>query len=133
MIHAISRLVLYPHFRNIQASWTKLGHDGVKACLRAGVNDLGGTLMNETITRAAGASHGQETSPEEMEEIIRSIGRTPRLRSTTYGEVSELQKQKAFGATALSEPIYTSARKYERTRGGEKRELVRNLTSQEII
>ena len=92
LIHAVARLALSPHFRNIQASWTKLGHDGVRACLQAGVNDLGGTLMNETITRAAGASHGQETSPEEMEEIISSIGRTPRQRNTTYGEVSELQR-----------------------------------------
>ncbi len=140
LIHAIARLVLHPHFRNIQASWTKLGHDGVRACLNAGVNDLGGTLMNETITRAAGASHGQETSPEEMEEIIRSAGRTPRLRSTTYGEVSELQKQKAFGATALQEPIYTSAKKYERKKSHQKKELVRSsamgeevISSQDII
>ncbi len=125
LIHAISRLVLNPYFRNIQASWTKLGHDGVRACLEAGVNDLGGTLMNETITRAAGASHGQETSPEEMEEIIRSIGRTPRQRSTTYGPTSDLQKQKSFGASVLLEPEYTSARKYERKQQGEKRVLFR--------
>ncbi len=114
LIHAVSRLVLHPFFRNIQASWTKLGHDGVRACLQAGVNDLGGTLMNETITRAAGASHGQETSPEEMEAIIRSLGRKPRQRSTTYGEVSEVQRQKSFGAVALKDPEYTAARKYER-------------------
>ncbi|MEC8820856.1 MAG: 5-amino-6-(D-ribitylamino)uracil--L-tyrosine 4-hydroxyphenyl transferase CofH, partial [Pseudomonadota bacterium] len=92
LIHAVSRLALNPVFKNIQASWTKLGHQGVKACLQAGVNDLGGTLMNETITRAAGASHGQETAPETMEELIVASGRTPRQRTTTYGEVSELQK-----------------------------------------
>ncbi|MBT7177422.1 MAG: 5-amino-6-(D-ribitylamino)uracil--L-tyrosine 4-hydroxyphenyl transferase CofH, partial [Gammaproteobacteria bacterium] len=126
LIHAISRLVLHPLFKNIQASWTKLGHDGVRACLQAGVNDLGGTLMNETITRAAGAAHGQETSPEEMEEIIRSIGRTPRQRSTTYGEVTELQRQKSFGAVAVVEPTYTSAKKYERKQSKKKQELVRN-------
>lgn len=120
LIHAISRLVLYPVFRNIQASWTKLGHDGVRACLRAGVNDLGGTLMNETITRAAGASHGQETSPEEMEEIIRSLGRTPVQRTTSYGKPADLQVQRSFGASALSDPIYTSAKKYERIRGPKK-------------
>jgi FO synthase len=125
LIHAISRLVLNPLFKNIQASWTKLGHDGVRACLQAGVNDLGGTLMNETITRAAGAAHGQETSPEEMEEIIRSIGRTPRLRSTTYGEVSDLQKQRAFGAVSLVEPTYTSAKKYDRKPSKQKKDLVR--------
>ena len=140
LIHAISRLVLYPLFRNIQASWTKLGHDGVRACLQAGVNDLGGTLMNETITRAAGASHGQETSPEEMEEIIRSIGRRPRQRTTTYGEVSELQRQRSFGAVALLEPEYTSAKKYDRKKNVGKKELVRpglmqeeTLSSQDII
>lgn len=138
LIHAISRLVLHPVFTNIQASWTKLGHDGVRACLQAGVNDLGGTLMNETITRAAGASHGQETSPQEMEEIIASIGRTPKQRSTTYGDVTELQKQKSFGAKALIEPSYTSAQKYERTGG--KKVLVRpglmdeeKITSSDII
>ena len=140
LIHAISRLVLYPLFRNIQASWTKLGHDGVRACLQAGVNDLGGTLMNETITRAAGASHGQETSPEEMEEIIRSIGRRPRQRTTTYGEVSELQRQRSFGAAALLEPEYTSAKKYDRKKNVGKKDLVRpglmqeeTLSSQDII
>jgi FO synthase len=139
LIHAISRLVLYPLFKNIQASWTKLGHEGVRACLQAGVNDLGGTLMNETITRAAGAAHGQETSPEEMEDIIRSIGRTPRQRSTTYGEVTELQRQKSFGAVAMVEPTYNSAKKYERKQSKKKHELVRNeiepekLTSQDII
>ncbi|MBD3648102.1 MAG: 5-amino-6-(D-ribitylamino)uracil--L-tyrosine 4-hydroxyphenyl transferase CofH [Pseudomonadales bacterium] len=125
LIHAVSRLTLHPHFRNIWASWTKLGHDGVRACLRAAVNDLGGTLMNETITRAAGASHGQETSPEQMEEIIRSVGRTPRQRTTTYGEVPELQQQRSFGASSLSDPIYTAANKYERTKGGKKKELYR--------
>ena len=125
LIHAVARLALSPHFRNIQASWTKLGHDGVRACLQAGVNDLGGTLMNETITRAAGASHGQETSPEEMEEIISSIGRTPRQRNTTYGEVSELQRARSFGAATLVEPVYASAKRYERKDRARKRELYR--------
>ena len=125
LIHAISRIVLHPVFKNIQASWTKLGHDGVRACLQAGVNDLGGTLMNETITRAAGASHGQETSPQEMEQIITSIGRTPKQRSTAYGEVSELQRQKSFGAKTLLEPIYDSAAKYERSGPKQKKDLVR--------
>ena len=143
LIHAIARLVLHPHFRNIQASWTKLGHEGVKACLQAGVNDLGGTLMNETITRAAGAAHGQETSPEMMEAIIRSIGRLPRQRATDYGEVSELRRQLSFGATSLTEPLHVAAKKYERKQNRHK--LVRpgietetsldkeHLSSQEII
>ncbi len=141
LIHAVARLALHPVFSNIQASWTKLGHDGVRACLQAGVNDLGGTLMNETITRAAGASHGQETSPEEMEAIIRSAGRTPKQRSTTYGEVSEVQTARSFGAKTLIEPTYTSARKYDRANKRDKAELVRpgllddgeKITSADII
>ena len=83
------------------------------------------TLMNETITRAAGASHGQETSPELMEELIRSLGRTPRQRTTDYGEASNLQVQKSFGAKTLVEPIYTSAKKYERKQNSHKKELYR--------
>ena len=84
LMHAVSRLVLYPYIKNIQASWPKLGHAGVLASLYAGVNDLGGTLMNESITRAAGASHGQETSPEMMKKLILSVGKIPRQRSTAY-------------------------------------------------
>lgn len=125
LMHAISRIVLYPVFRNIQASWAKLGHDGVRACLRAGVNDMGGTLMNETITRAAGASHGQETSPEEMEEIITSIGRTPVQRTTLYGKPNELQRSRSYGAKVMSDPIYTSAQKYERASHHDKKALYR--------
>jgi FO synthase len=133
LIHAIARLALNPVFKNIQASWTKLGHEGVKACLNAGVNDLGGTLMNETITRAAGAAHGQETTPEAMEALIQSAGRIPRQRATDYGEVSEVQRQKSLGAAVLKEPVYTSAKRYERTKPN-KSALVRpGLTSEEEI
>ena len=78
VLHAAARLVLDPHVTNIQASWVKLGPDGARALLDAGVNDLGGTLMNESISRAAGASHGQECPPERMEEVIRAAGREPR-------------------------------------------------------
>lgn len=123
LIHAVARLTLHPVFRNIQASWTKLGHEGVRACLAAGVNDLGGTLMNETITRAAGASHGQETSPELMEEIIRQAGRIPRQRTTSYGPVPKEVSGRSFGARVLEDPVYTPAGKFER-RGG-KKQLVR--------
>ena len=63
LVHAVARLVLHPAIQNIQASWVKLGPDGVRAVLRAGVNDLGGTLMNESISRAAGSAHGQEMPP----------------------------------------------------------------------
>ena len=74
LMHAVARLALHPHIQNIQASWVKMGPAGVAACLDAGVNDLGGTLMNESITRAAGAAWGQELPPEEMEALIRSRG-----------------------------------------------------------
>jgi len=133
LIHAIARLTLNPVFKNIQASWTKLGHEGVKACLKAGVNDIGGTLMNETITRAAGAAHGQETSPEEMEALIRSAGRNPRQRATNYGVVPEVQRQKSFGASVLTEPSYTSAKRYDRDKT-KKEALVRpGLNSEETL
>ena len=85
LVHAVARLALHPWITNIQASWVKLGMEGAQAALRAGANDLGGTLMNESISRAAGAAHGQEMPPERMEEAIRAIGRTPRQRTTLYG------------------------------------------------
>ena len=72
-MHAVARLALHPHIPNIQASWVKMGPEGVIACLKAGANDLGGTLMNESISRAAGASHGQEMTPDRMHELIRGI------------------------------------------------------------
>jgi FO synthase len=84
LMHAVARLALHPHISNIQASWVKMGPDGVKACLQAGANDVGGTLMNETISRSAGASHGQEMTPEALEGLIHSVGRLPRQRTTLY-------------------------------------------------
>ncbi len=74
LMHAVARLVLHPVITNIQTSWVKMGSEGAAACLEAGANDLGGTLMNESITRAAGAVHGQEMPPESMEALIRSLG-----------------------------------------------------------
>ena len=89
LMHAVARLALHPHIRNIQVSWVKMGHRGALACLDAGCNDLGGTLMNESISRAAGAQHGQETTPIQMNELINDAGRVARQRSTLYGDVSE--------------------------------------------
>jgi FO synthase len=88
LMHAVARLVLEPVISNIQASWVKMGPDGAALCLSAGANDMGGVLMNESITRAAGAAHGQELHAEEMNRIIRASGRQPRQRSTLYGPVS---------------------------------------------
>ena len=84
LMHAVARLALHPLIANIQASWVKLGPEGVRTCLDAGVNDLGGTLMNESISRAAGAGHGQEMTPATMQMLIRSVGRHPRERTTLY-------------------------------------------------
>src|SRR3712207_8431675 len=84
LVHAVARLALHPHITNIQASWVKMGPDGVKACLQAGANDVGGTLMNETISRSAGASHGQEMTADDLESLIHSVGRQPRQRTTLY-------------------------------------------------
>jgi len=86
LMHAVSRLVLHPHITNIQTSWTKMGIEGAKSCLNAGCNDLGGTLMNESISRAAGAEHGQEIAPSQMIEIANAIGRPAKQRTTLYAE-----------------------------------------------
>ena len=93
-----------------------MGVEGVKACLDAGVNDMGGTLMNESISRAAGAAYGQELPPEEMERTIRFMGRTPRQRTTTYGATPEDRLIASFNAAPLSPLVLTPARKYERNR-----------------
>ena len=84
-MHAVARIALHGHVRNIQVSWVKLGVEGAKLALQAGANDLGGTLMNENISRAAGADHGQELTADQMEALIRSLGRVPRRRTTLYG------------------------------------------------
>ncbi len=105
LMHAVARLALHPWITNVQASWVKLGVEGAQAVLRAGANDLGGTLMNESISRAAGADHGQEFPPEAMEAAIRAVGRTPRQRTTLYGEPPEERVRASFGAPPLSEPV----------------------------
>ncbi len=101
LMHAVARLVLSPHIKNIQASWVKLGNIGVQACLNAGVNDLGGTLMNESITRAAGSKHGQENSPEELDAIILAAGRIPKQRTTLYADVEPMHAQQSYNAAVL--------------------------------
>ncbi|MDQ3920913.1 MAG: 5-amino-6-(D-ribitylamino)uracil--L-tyrosine 4-hydroxyphenyl transferase CofH [Actinomycetota bacterium] len=83
-MHAVGRIALHGYIDNVQVSWVKMGTEGAKVCLQAGCNDLGGTLMNENISRAAGASHGQEMLPEELEQMIGEISRTPRRRTTLY-------------------------------------------------
>jgi len=96
LMHAVARLALHPVLTNIQTSWVKMGPDGVKVCLESGANDLGGTLMDETITRSAGAMHGQEMTPARMEAIIHSIRRVPRQRTTLYDAAPEERYAASF-------------------------------------
>ena len=104
LMHAVGRLALDPFIQNVQVSWVKAGPAGVREALNAGVNDLGGTLMNESISRSAGAAFGQELSPEQMEALIRSAGRTPRQRTTLYGDPPEAQVERSYNAEPLAEP-----------------------------
>jgi len=96
LMHAIGRLVLYPAFQNIQCSWVKLGREGALEALRAGANDIGGVLMNESITRAAGGVNGQEMSESDLVSIIRAAGRVPRERTTLYGVPQRLEWQEPW-------------------------------------
>ena len=111
LMHAVSRLVLHPLITNIQTSWVKMGPDGAAFCLQAGANDLGGTLMNESISRAAGTQHGQEFPPEAMEALVRGIGRVPQQRDTLYRAVAADRRAASFGAVPLLPPVLTPPRK----------------------
>ncbi|MFA7594994.1 MAG: 7,8-didemethyl-8-hydroxy-5-deazariboflavin synthase, partial [Novosphingobium sp.] len=119
LMHAVARLALHPHINSIQTSWVKLGAAGVSACLNAGANDMGGTLMNESISRAAGTSHGQEMPPAAMQEIIRSLGREPGQRTTLYGVVDEAIMQRGMEAAPLEPVVQTPPRK----KSSKKKEL----------
>jgi FO synthase len=89
LMHAVPRLVLHPFIRNIQTSWVKMGAQGAAICLDSGANDLGGTLMNESITRAAGGVHGQELDAGQLRALAQGIGRPARQRTTLYGNPVE--------------------------------------------
>ena len=84
-VHAVSRVLLHGAIPNIQVSWVKMGFELSLECFAAGANDFGGTLMEESISKAAGATFGEYVSPEELRAMIRSIGRVPAERTTTYG------------------------------------------------
>ena len=86
-MHAIGRIAYGDLIPNIQASWVKIGVEGVRQLLQAGVNDLGGTLMNENISRAAGATHGQGKTPTDLADLVAPLGRPMRQRSTLYASV----------------------------------------------
>ena len=114
LMHAVARLALHPVIANIQTSWVKMGPEGAAACLRAGVNDIGGTLMNESITRAAGASHGQEFPPEAIEALVAGLGRTPVQRTTLYEQAPAARRAAAHDAAPLAPVVNAPARRYER-------------------
>ena len=114
LMHAVARLVLDPWIVNVQASWVKMGPEGMRMALAAGANDAGGTLMNESITRAAGAGFGQEMPPARLESIIREAGRSPRQRTTRYTDSPEERRGASFAAPELTEPVYRRARRFER-------------------
>jgi FO synthase len=114
LMHAVARLALHPLVTNIQASWVKAGPAGVARLLAAGVNDCGGTLMNESISRAAGTQHGQELPPEEMEAMIRAAGRAPRPRTTLYRAVDPERTRASFAAPPLAPVVQTPVRRMTR-------------------
>ncbi|MEW1913763.1 bifunctional FO biosynthesis protein CofGH [Kitasatospora sp. NPDC085895] len=97
-VTAMARLLLHPHIPNIQTSWVKLGADGAAEMLRSGANDLGGTLMEETISRMAGSSWGSYKSVRDLEAIAEAAGRPARQRTTTYGEVPAERRAAALAS-----------------------------------
>lgn len=107
LMHAVARIVFHGVIDHVQTSWVKMGPVGAAACLSAGADDMGGTLMNESITRAAGAVHGQEFAPWQMETLIRDLGREPRQRTTLYGLANEERQQRAMQAAPLENMINT--------------------------
>ena len=102
LMHSVSRLVFNSYIPNIQTSWVKMGRKGIEECLNAGANDLGGTLMNESITKAAGAEHGQEFPVQEIKNFIQNLKRIPKQRSTLYGEVGEETKKRSIDPIPLT-------------------------------
>jgi len=107
LMHAVARLALHPLVPNIQVSWVKMGREGAQACLQAGANDLGGTLMNESISRAAGTVHGQELPPQRMDALIRAAGRIPLQRSTLYAPVPQERCAASYHSDALAPLVLT--------------------------
>ncbi|RKN41672.1 bifunctional FO biosynthesis protein CofGH [Streptomyces hoynatensis] len=97
-VTAMARLLLHPHITHIQTSWVKLGTEGAAEMLRSGADDLGGTLMEETISRMAGSAYGSYRSVAELRAIAASVGRPSRLRTTTYGEVTAERAERARAA-----------------------------------
>lgn len=105
-IHALARLMFAGSIHNIQVSWVKLNRKLSQLCLQAGANDFGGTLMEENISREAGATAGQYTSPEDFQAMIREMGRIPAERNTTYSRIKIKEAFESFPAEPLLEPEF---------------------------
>jgi 7,8-didemethyl-8-hydroxy-5-deazariboflavin synthase CofH subunit len=105
-IHALSRIMLAGSINNIQVSWVKLNRKLSQLCLHAGANDYGGTLMEENISREAGATAGQYTSPEDFQALIMEIGRIPAERNTTYTRLNLKLQAIEFVAEQAMEPEF---------------------------
>ena len=120
-VHAVSRLALDKDIPNLQVSWVKEGMKLAQLCLAAGANDLGGTLINESISTAAGAGHGQLATPEELHRLIRDAGRVPAERNTLYGTL------RTFGASGKDgdHPL-DSLESHDRSRFGSYDQLTRS-------
>jgi FO synthase len=110
LAHAVARLALAPAIDNVQVSWVKLGEAGAAALLAAGANDLGGTLMNESISRAAGNEHGQELPPARMQAIAARAGRPARPRTTLYADAPAERVATALAAAPLAAVVQTPLR-----------------------
>ncbi len=95
-MHAAARLLLHGRIDHIQVSWVKLGAAGVQTMLRSGVDDLGGTLMEETISRMAGSRHGSATAVADLVAWAADLGRPARQRSTTYGSVAKERSERSM-------------------------------------
>jgi FO synthase len=121
-MHAVSRLVLHPLITNIQTSWVKMGPAGARQCLASGANDLGGTLMNESITRAAGAAFGQELPPREMQALLRGMQRDPYQRTTLYAHASAERVAASLQAAPLAEVVNAAPARRPKAK---ERQLVR--------
>lgn len=126
LMHTVGRLAFHGLIDNIQTSWVKMGEQGSQLCLQAGVNDLGGTLMNESISRAAGAAHGQELPPVAMAALAARLGRTAVQRTTLYGRVSIERQQAAQAALPLTPVKYVKAGRLVR---GEGHQVLRTVAS----
>ncbi|HYH48845.1 MAG TPA: 5-amino-6-(D-ribitylamino)uracil--L-tyrosine 4-hydroxyphenyl transferase CofH, partial [Acidimicrobiia bacterium] len=111
LIHAVSRIAMAGFIDNIQCSWVKLGLEGARQALRAGCNDLGGTLMNENISRAAGAEHGQGVEEEDLAEVVAPLGRPLEQRTTLYGRVRTDGRRLPAPPPTTSTPVTIGGRR----------------------